>query len=295
MEEIIDKFLTDKNITKENSRNKYYFYRNLAECIEGRDLKTLNKSGFIDLMSAMTSRSIQTFYVKKSFVLGFAKWCVENGFMDESQIPAITGVSFDDLKNHESIKRSYIESLDKLIELLETQNEDTEKYDTLICGCYLCWCGIKPNDIVNVEKKDLKDGYILFNGKRYDIADKRVEKFLLKYRDADTYTSDNFGRETEIPYLKTIYLLRSYKNDHITYGMMRTNVSVMSRRIDEKTLSLGKIYESGLFYRAYECEQKGEEGQDKKALLVDFFTKNSTSKNVPNKIKDYSNWKKTFY
>lgn len=289
-------FLVRNNITQEKERNKYNFYKSIEKYFKDINVSDITREYFINMFKDIGFKSTQTFFVSKSLIVTFVRWAIESGYMTSNNLNDLESVFFEDIEDLSLIKETYVSSVEELIEIIDNQNEDTEKYDTLKCACILCWYGIKPKDVVDIEKMDINADGIIFGEKEYKIDNRNAMSFILEYKNADSYTSDNFGREAEIPYLKSIYLLRTYKNDHLEYKQIRTNVSLLSKRIKNKSLSLGKIYESGIFYRMTEYEKENGIIRPKDYKKVcDYFGIKVNMKGASNKIRDYNRWKKTFH
>lgn len=97
-----------------------------------------------------------------------------------------------------------------------------EKYKVMV------WLGIDLNDLPDILKIDIDESSqsIIHPVTRQkvelppvDLRDK-IFSFLVSYRDADSCDTRKFGGRV-LPYMQSKYLLRSYKNAHLTVIQLR--------------------------------------------------------------------------
>lgn len=297
--DIIDKYLEEFNFTKEERPVIYNMFNVVKSASNGRDIDEMNLEDFVEMFKRMNFKSTQSFLTVKSRFKACVKWAVENNYMTEEQLKYIIKIKYEDIEDLEVIRNSYVSSLDELISIIdEPDPSGTGKYNTLKSSAFLCWYGIKPAEVVDVKKEDVHEDVIEFDGINYPIDDKRVKEFLKEYKELTSCVTDFFGRETEMPYKDSEYLIRTFKNSHLTYKQLRASTSFLNKNVLEKEISLGKVRESGIFYRMYLDEKENGEFKPKQVERVTSFfraEKNMTAQHISHKLKDYRRWKRAFY
>lgn len=298
----MDTFLKDNEITKENNLRLYNVFKQIKRPIDELDYENADREDFIDFFIQLNAKSSGYFSVLKSYTKKYFEWLMDRGMLSEHQLKVFQNIKYNDIKNDDSFKKEYFKDLNHLIQEIDVMIESLSdaafkhKYDTFKCALVLCWCGIKPSEIVNVLKVDVVDDGIIYNEQFYPIHNKEVMEFLKRYRDDESYIADYFGRETKIYYQDGERLLRSKNNGELTYVQIRESTSAINVRYGVRQLSIGKAYESGVFYRMYEDEKiNGGFQPSDRERLVKFFNTTLTPGMTSQKIHQYNKWKMVFY
>ena len=109
-----------------------------------------------------------------------------------------------------------------------------------------------------------------------DLRDK-IFSFLVSYRDADSCDTRKFGGRV-LPYMQSKYLLRSYKNAHLTVIQLRKTSDPVNQlakdQESQRVFQWNKIYLSGLYYRINQYEKQHGSIENDMSMLNEFFTCN---------------------
>ena len=294
---VFDDFMREKGIPTDNPENgTFTTYKTIERILGNYKIGEMSQLELIELFKAMSIKTASRFNTVKSQYKMFAEWAVTNGIMTQAQVESIKDVAFSDIEDLSITQEFYIASLDELFYLFQDGGLDAEQYDTFKAAVLLCWYGIEPSRIIDVEKQNITDYGIAFDGKSYPVEDERVLKLFLKYSKASTYTTEHFGRESILYYKDSKYLLRSYRNDHLTYKQLRASTSKLSKEKLKKQISLGKVWESGNYYRLLMDErQNGEVKPGQIERITGFCGVKPSGTAASNKLKDFKRWKRAFY
>ena len=173
--------------------------------------------------------------------------------------------------------------------------EIMRSYDIPVCIYYCIWFGFTLEQIIEIKASDLVDDGIIVDGKIVYMP-RSVVKKLKEYRASDGYYHVGRGLIYR-PYVPSEYLMRTYLNDRLNVVNARAMLVRFNKICGNKySLNFETVYDSGMFYRAYEAEENG---------LVDFKTvanrrsyfgnKDSSDTAIAARYAAYQEYKKTFY
>lgn len=237
----------------------------------------LTKQDFVDMLSQAACMSINSFLSYKCAINDFIKWMYEQGYGTEQQLMDFSQIQFTDINRHAFYAKYYFSDLKDLISIMESIFEDRgSEFDTFKATAFLMWYGFELHEASEVLKSNLNEfeDTILnpITGQVIHL-NKDVSYFLTRYRDDDTYDSRKMGGRV-LSYVKSKYLLRTYRNAHLTVSQLSniqsTTLKITSKH--EKQFQWKRIYLSGLYNRMYEFEQKnGEITRSDYEILMKFF------------------------
>lgn len=276
---ILDKYIDESSFNMNNASRqktrlvitKFFEYKSDVAYAD------LTKQDFIDMLSQAACMSINSFLSYKSTINDFIKWMYEQGYGSEQLSKDFAQIQYADVNRSAFYNRYYFSDLQDLFSTLETIFEDRgSEFDTFKAAALLIWYGIEPKEVLEILKSNLnEDEDTIENPATGQIIklNKDVSYFLAKYKNDDTYDSRKMGGRV-LSYVKSKYLLRSYRNAHLTLSQLSNAQSSTLKIADEhgKQFQWKRIYLSGLYYRMYEFEQaNGEISRSDFEVLKAFF------------------------
>lgn len=266
----------------------------------------LTKQDFIEMLSQAACMSINSFLSYKSTINDFIKWMYEQGYGTEQMSVDFAQIQYTDINRSAFYSRYYFSDLPDLISTMETIFEDRgSEFDTFRATAFLIWYGMEPKEVLDILKSDFnEDEDTIKNPATGQVIhlSKDVSYFLAKYCNDDTFDSRKMGGRV-LSYVPSKYLLRSYKNAHLTLSQLSNVQSSTLKIADEhgKQFQWKRIYLSGLYYRMYEFEQEnGEISRTDFEILKDFFKMQSVltpqrKTDLLRKLSEYQEFKSYMY
>ena len=207
------------------------------------------------------------------------KWMYENGHGPEKVLNEMMTVHYSDLDRKSYYDTYYfIDYNDFEGSLAEIFEDRGTEFDTFKAAAILVWFGFDVKTLPDILKKDvLEDENCVVD----PVTKEKVKlleiaiKFLVSYRDADTYDSNKFGGRNMV-YVKTQYLFRSYKNAYMTSAQLVNIINTANRVAEDfgKKFTWKAIALSGLYSRMFQYEQEhGDIDRYDYELLKRFFKK----------------------
>lgn len=245
------------------------------------------------------SRSVE---VGLSILKDYERWSKEQGY------PVCGGIGLLKVDMADKMRRLMVASPQHLESIMDAAFDpvDSETVDCLYrCYLWMAFSGFSEDESlsVKVSEIDFDSMMIHHNGKSLDIYREAVpafrmactaEEFVYKHKN---YTSRR-GR-----FLGAL-LMRGIRSDSIK---LHTARSFIQKKFDAKGIetSYGRIYLSGIFYKAYETERYGVTVSFDDAIMNQLansegkFHSNYTRNKAANAIKkdlfdDYEHWKEAF-
>lgn len=311
-QDVLERYIAESGVnmsdtSKQNLQNLITKFFNQKSETNFSDLK---KDDLIEMFSLSSTTSISYFTSHKSKINDFAKWMYENGLGTSEILSSIASINYSDInQNRVKLFRTYY--FRDIYDLYATLNavfqEYDSEFDTFKTAAILVWSGIEINALSDVLKKDLNVGdKTIIHPKTKETVNLPSEPdeiiyFLERYKDADSYDTNKL-RGRSISYLKSEYLLRTYKNAHLTIKQAN-HLSVAANRIAKKhdrVFQWSKIYLSGLYYRIYQFENKNGEIDSNVQMLKEFFypdkgMTNQLKSTLIQKYKEYREFKEYAY
>ncbi len=308
--ETIDKYLDESALkmnsaTKRDTRNMLLNFFGQKPSI---DFSDLTKDDLIEMYSGLSLMSINSFLTIKSKITDFARWMFEHGDCSKEALTLFSDIQYFDIDRLAFYSTYYFRDITDLYSTLEEVfSERGSEFDTFKAASILVWNGIDIKLTPEILKSDLdvKNRTIIHPATKEKIC---LESdpiatiyFLEQYRDAESYDTKKFGGGI-LPYAKSEYLLRSYKNAHFTPSQI-SNISSSANRVAKefgKIFQWNRIYLSGLYYRINQYEQdKHEIGEDidmlKKFFELDKELTPMRKLTLIRKYTEYQEFKKAVY
>lgn len=307
---IIEKYLAESslNMSPETIRNTRNMLLNFFCKKDVFEFSDLTKDDLIEIYSSMSLMSINSFITTKSKVMDFAKWMFECGECTKEVLMIFSDIQYSDIDRLAYYSTYYFRDIADLYNILdEIFSERGSEFDTFKAAAILVWNGIDIKLTPDILKEDLdvsnrtvihplsKEKIVLESDPMMPIY------FLEQYRDAESYDTKKFGGST-LQYVKSKYLLRSYKNAHFTPSQI-VNISSSANRVAKdsgKIFQWNRIYLSGLYYRINQYEKSNHEIGEDIEMLAKFFEFNQEltpmrKLTLTRKYAEYQEFKKTVY
>lgn len=267
----------------------------------------LSKQDILDIYSQLKIMKINVFQAHKSRIKKFMEWMYQTGNGSINPLKAFQTINFKDVNRSAFYETYYFENLDDLNDLMETVfGREICDFSTFRCAALLVWHGIPLKHLPQIQKKDLsEDGRITVpTAQKQIVLSPKIVPYLLEYRDAEVFYSGKFGGRA-FSYKPTPYLFRTYKSDSMKVSQL-TNIINNANKAAEGTgrvFQWKRIYDSGIYYRAYEYEkQKGAFGKTDYPLLKKIFemdridlTNQRQTFSLCQKYREYQEFKKYKY
>lgn len=285
---VMDRYIAESSLkmtetSRVNFENLLTRFFNLKPSV---DFANLRKSDLIEMYSKLNQHSINGFITHKSKINDFAKWMYEQGYGSAELLKDISELKYSDINHDYLYDIYYFRDIEELWDSMSLIFEDRgTEFDTFKAAAIIAWLGIDLDDMPDILKTDLDESSqtIIHPVTRekveippVDLHDK-IFSFLVSYRDADSCDTKKFGGRV-LPYAQSKYLLRSYKNAHLTVVQLRkTSDPVNQLAKDEesqKVFQWNKIYLSGLYYRINQYEQQHGLIENNTDMLGKFFVCN---------------------
>lgn len=253
------------------------------------DFSQLSRSDVIEMYSSLKLISINSFNTHKSKMKDFALWMYEQGLGKMDQVDTFSQLNYSDVNFRYVYDLCYFLDCDDLYSTLQDAFvECAEEFDTFKAAAILRWMGLSMSEIVHLLKQDLheSDGTIECRNSTSVILPQSniIIDFLVRYRDADSYSSNKMGGRT-LSYTDTHYLIRSYKNAQYTEKQLAHSSAATKRYAEQcsKIFQWKSIYLSGVYYRIYEYEKTHGSIKNNYEEINDFFTEFGHSSKISKK------------
>lgn len=265
---IIDKYIEEStfnmaSLSKRKAKNVITSFLSLKPEVKFSDL---TRDDLIEMFSMLALISQNSFHNRKSEIKDFAKWMKENEYATDEIIYNISSIQYSDIDRTPYFEKYYFKDLTDLYDAMEEVfSERGSEFDTFRVTAILVWCGLEVKDICEILKSDVDEDEMKIicakSDKTIHFSDEieHIWKFIVDYRDSDSYDSRKLGGRT-LKYMNSKYLLRSYKSAHYTVPLL-SNLAITANRVakkreDEKLFQLNRISLSGLYYRIYQHENE---------------------------------------
>lgn len=260
----------------------------------------LTKEEYVSLYDAMSIRHSTVFDKMKVCLTFYMKFLVNEGVLPFSDLELFQSIKFSDVPVRSIGTVMFYKNIDQLIENIEDSKMSSDAYDTdrfdMAAGVlYLAWYGFTNEEIANAKKADVtKDG--VYKSGSLVHMDKYVIKELLKLVDAEGYYQLARG-PIFVRYVKTDFLIRTKKADRVKAKALNNVVWRINEVCDQRySLSLGVVYKSGVFFRAYmeECAGRKLDLKDMGAVGRALKRKITTPMALRSAVNDYLRYKTLF-
>lgn len=285
---VMDRYIAESSLkmtemSRINFENLLTRFFNLKPSVEFADLR---KADLIEMYSQLNQHSIGGFTTHKSKVNDFAKWMYEQGYGSAELLRDISDLKYSDINHDYLYDIYYFRDVEELWNSMSLIFEDRgTEFDTFKAAAIMVWLGIDLNDLPDILKIDIDESSqsIIHPVTRQkvelppvDLRDK-IFSFLVSYRDADSCDTRKFGGRV-LPYMQSKYLLRSYKNAHLTVIQLRKTSDPVNQlakdQESQRVFQWNKIYLSGLYYRINQYEKQHGSIENDMSMLNEFFTCN---------------------
>lgn len=302
---IRDEFFKDKNgylaLTGSTRKNFDAMWCAVQRFEKDFDLSVdnwLGKDEYQKLFSYFAPGATATFKKKIQLFKFYLQYLEKMGCIPERGAEFACKHAVDAFNATESVSITYHPTLKELYEDIETSillcgDYDEHARDREAVFLYLAWFGLTEQEILNFKKSDVLESKIVIHGTPIDVPPYVMSMFHnLKY-------SDGFSvlrrQETFNSYYPSPYMMRSSAGQQITLPVMRKLVSDFNIAGDKRYgLTYKKVYQSGVFHRAYVAESSSEFALNLKdyAVASKLFEVDISSRlALNNKLRDYANFK----
>lgn len=260
---VMDKYIQESTLkmnekSKNNIRALLTKFFSLKSSVE---LNGLTKDDLIEMLSAPAIMSVNNFYAYKSKINDFMKWMYEEGHISRQVLQEFSEIKFSEIDRSAYYNIFYFKDLDDLIKTMNTVFSKREsEFDTFKSAAILVWLGIDIKNIPEILKSDFDDDErtIIDPSTKEKIPVPANAGYLIsEYKHSTSYSSKKLGG-TQLFYMDSKYLFRSYKNAYFTAKQL-INISSSANRVAEeykKVFQWQRIYLSGFYYRIYNYEQQ---------------------------------------
>lgn len=236
---------------------------------------------------------------------------------DSPLINSLKSIKVTDVDQTTNLGKKYFgdfHSLSEEFEISKSLSMDADledAFDIQKACMWLAWAGVTIEDACNLLKEDILDeeNTIQLPNLKKIQAPLELIQFLREFKQSGYYSCrTSRGTIKSYPYKKSSYLLRTNKSAQLQSSHIRVLLSNFNTKcyVDSNKFTYFNIYNSGIFYRAYEKElEYGEFPQlkDRTALPLNIsnFYKTIFNRNIVNKnqirtlLLEYNAWKKCFY
>jgi len=309
------KFIKEKFTSEAAAMVLYSTFNTFAPYEEkwGADLCTRSAADLQPILdsSGRMSRGKKAYV---STVKKYVLWCIDQGIEDvNNDALSVKFMADKDLVRQKTRDTMFASPL-HLQTVMDTifESEDEETADLAYRAClWLIYSGVDPNDVEIVLSSDidLRDMTIHYDGRYLPIYREAMRSIrLCVENESFRFIHPIHGEVRPRARIDGKELLRSYKGVVSTY-----TVRIQSHKRKERAKSNGDfvlreitpkaVYESGLFYRAYEKECAGIIPDFKDELLRRYVRRNKNvclseyglSCAVQRKKEDYLMWKDAFH
>lgn len=171
------------------------------------DLKTL-------FTAAGWTKSL-TFYGKRTYIIEYYKWCIDNMFTAPSSLEEINRLEYADIANNNHIFNQYFKSVEDIMDFVKIVyfDKDESYSDRSVCCAGLVWYGVSRFDIPLIKPSDFdfdKLELVITNSNKVYKLSQQFADVCKRVIDSDKVVFDN--RTTE--YKGSSYLFRRTKSDN---------------------------------------------------------------------------------
>ena len=253
------------------------------------------------MFNSMRIRHTSMYGNLKSSVLTYVRYLIANGVLPPEQEDILVSVTVDDLTINEKNGVQYYKNLNMLYDAIQDSIKTSERYDESVYDphsviLYLAWYGLKEQEIIDYQKKDVLDDGIIIKGEKVEVPFKILQVFT-RLRDADGYYQQARGIIFHA-YMYSDNLIRTERSDKITLTMLQGLINRFNAIMDGMySFRFNVIRQSGIFYRAYllECESTDFNLEDPEFASKVFCEDLSNKAKRVSRIRDYKLYKQMFY
>lgn len=295
------RFIEDAKKSEDYAKSVFH---NLS-CVEKEHDKDLCELPVEILQPVVNSRlGIRTRSVEigLSILRDYERWCREQGY------PVSGGIGLIEVDMADKMRRLMVASPQHLEYILNKAFEpvDSETVDCLYrCYLWMAFSGFSEDESLSVKVSDVDFDAMMIHhgGKSLDIYREAVSAFKLACSATEfAYKHKNYTtRRSRFP---GELLMRGMRTDSIKLAAAR---SFTQRKLDAagSDVSYGRIYLSGIFYKAYEAERYGAKVSFDDMVVSRLrngerkYHSNYTMTKAANAIRkdlfdDYEHWKEAF-
>ncbi len=262
----------------------------------------MTREELVSLFENLQTVKTSSFIAVKSRIMTYLEWLNARGAsIDTSALAAlrIQDISVDPILDGEYF-RDFQSLQDAVQEVLHAANKVSDDvFATQIAAIYLAWCGVRVEDLVDIEKQDVYEDCILVKGKQIR-PNETIMSFLRRYRDLEGY--DSLGRTIIfLKYAPSSFLLRTMRVDRINPKSISALFSklnlVEQEQNSNRRFVYSNIYRSGVFHRAYlyECENGKIQKDDLKTISRVFCEEFSTVSLANIRLQEYNTYRNHFF
>lgn len=281
-----------------------------------KDLSKFTLTDFVFLFEKRRWISTGTFYVRKSFLVGYMDWSVKNGKTEFRNLESLKLMDSSDLTGNLVFEVSMFRDLDELILANESIINNESNMQRMPSGStimsetitYLIWMRLSIDEICDLKYTDID-----FKNKKIKLSNRIIDipyKILNKIEDC--YNTKELayyirGKLNYRPYILSPYLIKS-----TTLGQMTSNALLqvltgyselsgnlpLSSKVYNKNFKYNTIYMSSVFASIYKFEienniniEQFAPSEKLELLNSEFLNEKITAVTV----NDYSKWKKFYY
>ena len=306
-QELKDKFLS--TITSNSSLGGIKSLFNRSEEYENKfntDLYNMSKEQLLETLESISGVRMASQRNVIGYVRRYADW-LSNSMGIETSRAAWEINKLGDSRLKETMISSP-ESLQSLLDVFLDKTEFATKHCVYRCAWWLMFIGIMPEDINNVQKKDidLNNKIIYFNNRQYKIYDEAIGAFKMCINSKSFYvTHPKYKMPTLIDRVGDGLLdsVRSVVTARVAYREIKKVVSNSKSTVQFK-LTLDSTWISGEFYRMKIAEDSGfnvdfsglVDCTYKKVDSTDAIREAQVRKELANRyMRDYLSWKEVFF
>lgn len=269
---------------------------NLAEIFEHRlkkDISLFTKKETINFITKHGGKTTGSINSTISLLRQYVSWCINNRILGKDGVNVLDDIRFSDISYMSIHKDAYIGSPEHFEQYADNYGYDVriDSNDNMAyAALWLSYCGI--DDVMNVKKSDvhLEQGYIEYNYKRYKIYPQAIPTLKKALNMMVFSVSRKNGSYVDLQIKDTPYILRL--TVPVNYYKMSTMISIKECT---GNLTIESTYRSGIYYRMYEDERRGNP-----LKYTEILNDSGIHKKLPNASQvrdfenDYNQWKKTF-
>ena len=257
------------------------------EGLYGKDVCDFTYNEAYDLISgvipALSRRKLE--YV--NCLVRYTDWCMANGYAFDNPYSRI---DVDNAYSMDSIRELYVRDAamleDRMNEILYPLEENSAD---LLCRCslWLTWIGLPSDALDKIQKTDVTDTEIVWNGKVYPIPEEAMEA-IATMKATEEFTKRGTVRMQDPSKLMS---LTERSNGTTFQKKMATELACKKNRRGAKShLSFTRVQYAGIFYRMLQDERAGKDVFGENSL---FYRKFETNQKKNENL--YRLWKEAYY
>ena len=209
------------------------------------------KEVFADDDFSDNSKACQLFYVKskigktqffrvKKYVNELYSWLLEQGKVTQAQYEKVVSLTIDDVLDEEQIRKCYFATLNDALDFVSVVGgrrglngeDDLLAIKSIVI---LSWFGFSRSEIANAKKSNLiaSDNSIARADGTVTVLPPECFKILHRFSQLDIQRLFPTGNVYELP--QSIYLMRTWKNAHVTAVSVSQSVLEFNKYAEEQT------------------------------------------------------------